>query len=379
MLQASTASTSRATHHLVRFADLPHDGQRLGPERPVPVGATLPAVQPGQADQRSGSRPGRLGRQRERALDPAGSLDRVTADEPVAPEAGDEPQRGLRVVRAGPAQRRTQVVVLARRAASVARSRRPRLVRGCASTAKARKNAQCAADSCSASPARARRSPASCRTVSSWRYREPAAVRSATTSDLSTRAASRPITAGGDSGAPPQTASDGGEGEPPGEHRQAPEQDLLRRGEQVVAPLERAAQGLAAGGPVGLGVQRGEGVAQPLDDLGGFEDRGPGCRQLQGQRHPVQPSAQVDDPASVLHVEREARPDLARSLDEQPDGREPTQLARGRPGRPPVAEGSATARGRCTRRGRGAAPCWWPARGRRGRREHGRDHTRRRR
>ena len=100
-------------HHLVRLADLPHDRQGLRTERPMPIAAALPAVQSGQADQGGRAGPGRLGRHRQGALDPAGSLDRVTAEEPETPQAGDEPERGLRIVRARPAQSGAQVVVLA--------------------------------------------------------------------------------------------------------------------------------------------------------------------------------------------------------------------------------------------------------------------------
>ena len=100
-------------HHLVGLADLPHDRQGLRAQRPVPVAATLPAVQSGQPDQRRRARPGRAGRHRQGTLDPARALDEVAAEEPEPPQAGGEPQRGLRIVRAGPAQRRAQVVVLA--------------------------------------------------------------------------------------------------------------------------------------------------------------------------------------------------------------------------------------------------------------------------
>ena len=155
-----------------------------------------------------------------------------------------------------------------------------------------------------------------------------------------------------------------GEGEPAGEHRQPAQQDLLRLGEQVVAPFQRAAQRLVPGDAVGPAAEHGQGIAQPLDDLGRFEHGGPGRGQLQGQRHPVEPSAQVDDALRVVGVERETGPDLRRPLDEEPDR---AAAGRARPGRGRcVADGRAagpmTAPGRCTRPGRAAAPGWWRAR-----------------
>ena len=80
------------------------------------------------------------------------------------------------------------------------------------------------------------------------------------------------------------------------------------------------------GDAVGSATEHGQGIAEPLDDLGRFENGGPGRRQLQRQGHPVEPSAQVDHALRIVGVEREARPDLRCPLDEEPDRGQPAQL-----------------------------------------------------
>ena len=80
------------------------------------------------------------------------------------------------------------------------------------------------------------------------------------------------------------------------------------------------------GGAVGPATEHGQGIAEPLNDLGRFEYGSPGRRQLQRQGHPVKPAAQVDHPVRVVGVEGEARPDLRGPLDEKPDRGQPAQL-----------------------------------------------------
>ncbi len=81
---------------------------------------------------------------------------------------------------------------------------------------------------------------------------------------------------------------------PSGEDRDAPQQRGLGGSEQVVAPLEGSEQRLVAGGGGGAGaVQDAEAVVEALEDVGGRE-RGDACgSQLDGQRHPVEPAADL--------------------------------------------------------------------------------------
>ena len=134
-----------------------------------------------------------------------------------------------------------------------------------------------------------------------------------------------------------------------------------------MAPFQRAAQCLVPGHAVRSATERGQGIAEPLHDLGGFENGRPGRRQLQGQGHPIQPSAQVNYSPYVVGVEREVWPDLRCSLDEEPDGGQagPTRRGRGHR-RERAAAGPMTGPGRCTPRGHGAVPGWWRARRPRG-------------
>ena len=87
-------------HHLVGVADLPGDRQSLCAELPVPIGAALPAVQPGEADQRTRASVSRGGRSHQGPLDPPRPLDRVTAQHPIAPQAGRELDRAGWILRA---------------------------------------------------------------------------------------------------------------------------------------------------------------------------------------------------------------------------------------------------------------------------------------
>ena len=102
--------------------------------------------------------------------------------------------------------------------------------------------------------------------------------------------------------------------EAPGEHREAPQEDLLVGIEQIEAPGERRPQRLLPGhrraAPPGEQV---EGVVEALDDLRGGQGADPGRRELDCQRHPVEPVAEGRDRDCVLVVQLEAGGGLARS------------------------------------------------------------------
>ena len=216
----------------------------------MPIAAALPAVQPGQADQRGRAGPGRVGRHRQGPLHPARSLDRVPAEEPEPPQAGGEPERGLGIVRARPAQRGAQVVVLAVEQLRLFDDHPggPFGVVGDGEGQGSRRNARPTAEP--VSPAWSRFSWPNCRTVSSCRYRVPAPVFSVTTSDLSTSLANRSSSSARCQRRVSADRLHRGEGETAGEHRQPAQQNLLRLGEQVVAPFQGATQRLVPGDAV---------------------------------------------------------------------------------------------------------------------------------
>ena len=107
--------------------------------------------------------------------------------------------------------------------------------------------------------------------------------------------------------------------EAPGEHREAPQEDLLVGLEQVEAPGERRPQRLLPGhrraAPAREQVER---VVEALDDLCGGEDADPGRRELDRQRHPVEAVAEGRDRDRVLVVQLEAGGGLARANREEP-------------------------------------------------------------
>ena len=104
-----------------------------------------------------------------------------------------------------------------------------------------------------------------------------------------------------------------------GEDGQAPEQDALVPIEQIVAPRQRGVQRLLAGDRgSAAAAQDPQRVAQPRRDLAGREGRGPGRREFEGQRHPVQADADLGHRRRGRLVEREVRGGVVRSLGEQP-------------------------------------------------------------
>ena len=99
------------------------------------------------------------------------------------------------------------------------------------------------------------------------------------------------------------------QGEPAREHAQAPQQRLLAAGQQIVAPVDGRAQRLLArqGRPASPGEQ-GEPVGQPIEDLLSGEDAGPNGGELDRQRQPVEPAAQLGDGRLVRRRSARTRP-----------------------------------------------------------------------
>ena len=108
------------------------------------------------------------------------------------------------------------------------------------------------------------------------------------------------------------------QGGPAHEHRQLPEQLLLRPTQQVVAPGDRVAHGLLPGRQVvrALG-QLGQRSVQPLQQPGRRQHRQPGRGQLQGQRDPVQPTADSGHGRAGRAVRGELDPGGGRPVQEQ--------------------------------------------------------------
>ena len=97
------------------------------------------------------------------------------------------------------------------------------------------------------------------------------------------------------------------------EDRQPGEQAALARAEQVVAPGDRAAERLLALGQVArAGRQDAELVLEPLEDRLGREELHPGRRELDRERHPVEPGGDPRDGRRVLVRDPEVGPDARR-------------------------------------------------------------------
>ena len=106
------------------------------------------------------------------------------------------------------------------------------------------------------------------------------------------------------------------------EDGQPAQQRPLGLGEEVVAPVDQRAQRLLAAqrGARAAGEQA-EAVAEAVGDLLGRQHRDAGGRQLDRERYPVEPMADLRDRGRVLGGEREAGLDPAGALDEQAHGR----------------------------------------------------------
>ena len=96
----------------------------------------------------------------------------------------------------------------------------------------------------------------------------------------------------------PQTASAACEREAADEDAELGEQPLRRRVEQVVAPADRGAQRLLAlrARRAGRTTSRSSRRVEAVEDLGGGEDLDPGGGELDRQRQPVEPRADLRDP-----------------------------------------------------------------------------------
>jgi hypothetical protein len=92
---------------------------------------------------------------------------------------------------------------------------------------------------------------------------------------------------------------------------------------------------MAGGSRAGAADQHGEDVVQALGELRGRQDTHPGRGQLDRQREPVQPPADVQHRGGVVVGEPERGQDQLGALLEQPDRVELGQ--RGRPWRRIVA------------------------------------------
>ena len=133
------------------------------------------------------------------------------------------------------------------------------------------------------------------------------------------------------------------------EDRQPPPQGLLGRRAQRVAPLDRGPQRLVPGGAAAAGDrQHAESGVEQVGQLGQRQRAQPDRGQLDGERHPVESSAQPDHVRAVGGGDREARRRRGRALREQLDR---------------VASRSAAAPpGRRARPARRTAACWSRAR-----------------
>ena len=124
---------------------------------------------------------------------------------------------------------------------------------------------------------------------------------SAATSDFSTSRASTSAMPGGVEVVAGAHALDRLELEATGEDREPPKQRPLVRLEQVVAPLQRGAEGLLPGRRCAArGAEHAEAGVESLGDRGRTErSQAPGC-ELERQRQAVEPKADAGDVHSVL-------------------------------------------------------------------------------
>ena len=104
----------------------------------------------------------------------------------------------------------------------------------------------------------------------------------------------------------------------PGEHAQPGEQRLLAGGQQAEAPVQGVAQGLLPLGQVpGPAGQQAEPLVKPRRQGLRRQQPDPGRGQLDGQRQPVQPAADLRDRRRVAAGQLEARVRGVRPLGEQ--------------------------------------------------------------
>jgi hypothetical protein len=124
---------------------------------------------------------------------------------------------------------------------------------------------------------------------------------------------------------PARLGADGldvGERAASGEDGEAAEQLLLALAEEGVAPVDRRAQRLLPLGTVaGARDEDVERVVEPPEQGLGREDTQPGGRELEGERQPVEPPAELFDDLRVLGGQLERRPRPPRAFREQRDCR----------------------------------------------------------
>ena len=124
------------------------------------------------------------------------------------------------------------------------------------------------------------------------------------------------------------------DGEAAGEDAQGAEQAPLGLGQEVVAPAERRGERPVSrqGRPAALGQQQ-QAAVEERAQLAHAEGVDPGGRQLDGQRQPVQPLADLRHDRHVGVGELEVLGAGAGAVDEQPHGAEGERRGRVHPGR----------------------------------------------
>ena len=105
-----------------------------------------------------------------------------------------------------------------------------------------------------------------------------------------------------------------------GEDRKPGEEPAFLDGQQLVAPVEGAAQRALAFGRVAWPGPQVEAAAEPVEDRGGAEQADPGRRELDRQGEAIQASADLRDGSQRLTGRGEVRPLRSRAVDEQRDG-----------------------------------------------------------
>ena len=136
------------------------------------------------------------------------------------------------------------------------------------------------------------------------------------------------------------------------EDAQPPEQPALRLAQQVVAPVERRAQRAVAVGQVGGAAgEQAEAVVEPAQHR--LRRQQPHARrgELDGERQPVEPPAELGDGPGVAAVEREVGHQRPGAADEQRHRGVAGELARAAAGSRDRAARAAAAAGRARRAG----------------------------
>ena len=113
---------------------------------------------------------------------------------------------------------------------------------------------------------------------------------------------------------------DRGQGGPPGEHGEPGEEPLFRVRQELVAPFDGSAEGSLTLGHVGRPGPKGKAASQVGQKLGRREQSELGGRELDGQRQPVEPGAQLRHRPGVLLGDLEVRPNGLGPVPEQRHG-----------------------------------------------------------